>query len=172
MFIRIKRVKNSRGMVYPYAYLVGSRWYKKKTKGKSRGPRQVVAKYLGRVYEFSKTDNQCFSEFMKITNIEGYIQKNNIGRIVSDLIGWELFRHGIAKKDLNLSGFKFVKEGKDVSIKINEGMLNSYTAKRLVNFKFTGCQEEDALALARYFIEAGIEIPKDVFIGIFGKVYR
>ena len=48
-------------------------------------------------------------------------------------------------------------------MRINEGFLNSFTLGRLFNPK-----SGESYYLAKCFIEAGIEIPKEVFVGIFG----
>ena len=60
---------------------------------------------------------------------------------------------------------KIVKKGKkEVSLRINEGFLNSFTLDRLFRLRIG-----DSYHLAKCFIEAGIEVPKDVFVGMFGS---
>ena len=51
-----------------------------------------------------------------------------------------------------------------VSLRMNEGFLNSYTLNRLLNLK-----HGDSYYLAKCIVEAGIEIPKEVFVGVFGS---
>jgi hypothetical protein len=172
MFIRVKTIKNKKGESYPYAYLVGNKWYKRKSKGKGRGSRQKVIGYLGRVYYFSKANDVSFFDYRKIEDIEEYVKKDRKS-IIKDLVEWELFRHNISNEfKVDFAAKKVVKGNKEVTLKLNEGFLNSYTLGRLLGFRFRGNEREDGVRLARAFIEAGIEVPKEVFVGIFGKVYK
>lgn len=173
MFIRVKNIKNKKGRVYPYAYLVDNRWYKRGTRQKGQGSRQIVKKYLGRVYSHSKTNDIGFYEHYKIENIEGY-NGNHKEKILKDLVDWELFRHNIDVKEYNIDhrNKKVVKSDKEISLKLNEGLLCSYTLGRLHGFRFTGDERQDGLRFAKAFVEAGLEIPKEVFIGLFSKVYK
>ena len=159
-FIRIKKISGKE-----YAYLVENKWYKRSFKGKGKGPRQKVNKYLGRVYSFNKTDNTDFFTFKKINDLEQYLKNNNKNKIFSDLIEWELFRHNVNKEEftIDVSNKKISKKDKEVSLKINEGFLNSFTLERLFNLR-----QGNSYYLAKCFIEAGIEIPKEIFVGIFG----
>ena len=168
MFLRIKKINKIQ-----YAYLVDNRWYKRRTKGRGKGPRQKVKKYLGRVYSFDKVEDKHFFDFKNIGNIEEYIKNNEKNDIIKDLVELELFKHKIGKEFLiNFDDKKVLKGNKEVSLAINEGFLNSYTLARLLDFKFGYDTEKAGLELAKYFVEAGIEIPKEVFVGIFGKVYK
>ena len=169
MFLRIKKINKIQ-----YAYLVDNRWYKRRTKGRGKGPRQKVKRYLGRVYSFGKVGNESFLNFKNIGNIEEYIEKNEKNSIIKELVEWELFRHNINKDefDIDFNNKKILKNKKEVSLAINEGFLNSYTLARLLDFKFEHDAEKAGLDFAKYFVEAGIEVPKEVFVGIFGKVYK
>ena len=162
-FIRTKKIDGKE-----YAYLVSNKWYKRKHKGKNRGPRQKVSKYLGRVCSFNKVNNNDFYNFKKINNIEQYLKKNNNSknRIFKDLIEWELFRHNIDKNDftIDFGNKKIMKNNKMVSLRMNEGFLNSFTLSRLFNIT-----SNDSYYLAKCFVEAGIEVPKEIFVGVFGK---
>ena len=162
-FIRIKKIDNKE-----YAYLVENRWYKRGFRGKGKGSRQKVSKYLGRVYTFNKVNDNDFLNFNNIDNLEHYLKNdnNNKNSIIKDLVEWELFRHNINKNEftIDLPNKKIIKNNKEISLKINEGFLNSYTLNRLFNLK-----SGDSYFLARSFVEAGIEIPKEVFVGIFGR---
>jgi len=173
MFIRVKNIKNKKGKVYPYAYLVDNKWYKRGNKEKGRGSRQKVKKYLGRVYSFSKENDGGFFEHLKIENIKGYVKKDK-NKIINDMVEWEFFRHNIDKDEffVDFSNKKVLRCDKEVSLKLNEGLLNSYTLGRLLRFRFTGEEREDGFKMAKYFVEAGIEVPKEVFVGIFDKVYK
>ena len=164
-FIRVKRIAGKE-----YAYLVENRWYKRKHKGKNKGPRQRVSKYLGRVYSFNKTENIDFFSFKNINNLEQYLKnnRNNKNRVFRDLIEWELFRHNINKEEFTIgyNDKKILnnKTNKEVSLRMNEGFLNSFTLARLFNLK-----SGDSYYLAKCFVEAGIEVPKEVFVGVFGR---
>ena len=173
MFIRVKNIKNKKGKAYPYAYLVDNKWYKRGNKGKGKGSRQKVVKYLGRVYPFSKVKDVEFFSHLKVEDIEEYLKKDK-NKMINDLIGWELFRHDIDKEEffVDFSNKKVLRCDKEVSLKLNEGLLNSYTLGRLWRFRFTGEEREDGFKMAKYFVEAGLEVPKEVFVGIFGKVYK
>ena len=60
-FLRVKNVNGQK-----YAYLVENKWYKRGHKGKGRGPRQKVMRYLGRVYSFDKAQNRKFTKLLRI----------------------------------------------------------------------------------------------------------
>ncbi len=94
------------------------------------------------------------------------MKNNNKNKIIKELIEWELFRRSINKEDITIdyTNKKIIKNNREVSLKINEGFLNSFTLSRLFNLK-----GGNSYFLARSFVEAGIEIPKEVFVGIFGK---
>ncbi len=164
-FIRTKKIDGKE-----YAYLVENKWYKRKHKGKNKGPRQRVNKYLGRVYSFNKTENMDFFAFKKIDNLELYLKNNsnNKNNVFRDLIEWELFRHNINKEEfaIDFSNRKIIKinNNREVSLRMNEGFLNSFTLARLFNLKFG-----DSYYLAKCFVEAGIEVPQEVFVGVFGR---
>ena len=160
-FIRTKKVDGK-----DYAYLVENKWYKRRFKGKGRGPRQKVSKYLGRVYSFNKKGTIDFFNFKNIENLEYYLKNNGRTKIFKDLVEWELFRHSIDKEEftIDFSNKKILKNNKEVSLKMNEGFLNSFTLNRLFNLK-----AGNSYYLAKSFVEAGVEIPKEVFVGLFGK---
>ena len=118
-FIRTKIISGKE-----YAYLVENKWYKRGFKGKGKGPRQRVSKYLGRVYCFNKEKDIDFYNFKKINimknedfqdtenqrflcDLEQYLKenKNNKTGIFRDLVEWELFRHSIDKEEF-LSAIK------------------------------------------------------------------
>ncbi|MAE42434.1 hypothetical protein CMO93_01570 [Candidatus Woesearchaeota archaeon] len=160
-FIRIKKINGKE-----YAYLVENRWYKRGFKSKGKGSRQKVGKYLGRVYFFEKTNDADFLNFKKIDNFEEYIINNNQDDIINDLVRWEMFKHNIdaTEFNVNFNNKKIMKGNKEVSLRLNEGFLNSYTLRRLFNLK-----KEDSYYLAKCFVEAGVKVPKEVFVGLFSE---
>ena len=160
-FIRVKKIAGKE-----YAYLVENKWYKRRHKGKNKGPRQKVSKYLGKVYRFNKEKDIDFFSFKNINNLEQYLKNNNKNKIFRDLVEWELFRHNINNKEfiIDFTNKKIMKGKKEISLRMNEGFLNSFTLGRLFNIN-----SNDSYYLAKCFVEAGIEIPKEVFVGVFGK---
>jgi len=158
-FIRVKKIAGKE-----YAYLVENKWYKRRHKGKNKGPRQKVTKYLGRVHVFDKVNDVDFYNFKKINDLEKYL-KNSRHKIFKDLVEWELFRHAINNEEFTIdySNKKILKNNKHISLRMNEGFLNSFTLDRLFNLK-----SGDSYYLAKCFVEAGIEVPKEVFVGVFG----
>ena len=164
-FIRVKKIDGKE-----YAYLVENRWYKRRHKGKNKGPRQKVSRYLGRVYKFNKEKDIDFYSFKKINDLEQYLKNNsnNKNNVFRDLIEWELFRHNINKEDftIDFSNKKILnnKTNKEVSLRMNDGFLNGFTLNRIFNLN-----SRDSYYLAKAFVEAGIEVPKEVFVGLFGR---
>lgn len=165
MYIRTKKVKG-----YKYAYLVENKW---KAKGDKKGARQRVKKYLGRVLSYNIENNYSFFEFMNIQNINLYLENKDYEQVLNDLITWEFSKHGIMDDVLvYFDRGKVVKDAKDVCIKMNEGVLCSYTLKKLAFFDGKGSEPEVGKRLAKALIEAGIDVPKEVFIGLFEKVFE
>ena len=161
VFFRIKKVKGKE-----YAYLVENKW--------KQGSRQKVKGYLGRVHRFDKAKSDDFLEFKGIENVSEYVKTSENKKIISDILDWEFFKHGIDNKDfsVNLEDFSVTSKGKNVCIKINEGYLCSRTLKGLVEFKAKVDEDirELSFRLGRAFVEAGVEVPEEVFIGLFEKV--
>lgn len=160
-FIRIKKIGNKE-----YAYLVENRWYKKNFRGKGRGSRQKVISYLGKVYSFDKANDISFVEFKRINN-EDYLNSKSKEQIIKDLIEWELFKHNAHGIAVDFKDKKILEGKKEVTLKINEGFLNSYTLGRL--FNLSNIKSRESYYLAKCFVEAGIEIPQDIFVGMFGR---
>lgn len=161
-FIRIKKINGNE-----YAYLVENKWYKRGFKGKGKGPRQKVSMYLGRVFYFNKEQDIDFFSFKKIENLGEYLKNNAREKVIRELVEWELFRHNINKEEVTIdySNKKIINKNtnKEVSLRMNEGFLNSFTLARLFNIR-----SNDGYYLAKCFVEAGIEVPKEVFAGLFG----
>ena len=161
-FFRIKKIKGKE-----YAYLVENKWNRK-------GSRQKVKGYIGRVYGFDLKSNVDFWEFLKIADVQDYIEKNNKNKVINDLLEWELFKFGINKNEfsVDLSNLKIQKNKKDVALFINDGFMCNLTLKNLLEFKAEGDEQTDGYRLARAFVEAGIKVPQDVFVSVFGKIYK
>ena len=159
MFFRIKKIKGK-----GYAYIVENLWNRK-------GSRQKVKGYIGRVYRFELKNNVGFSEYIN-KNIQDYIENNSKNKVISDLVEWELFKFGIDKNEfaVDLTNITLQKNGKNVAFLLNEGFMCSRTLKNLFEFKTEGDEEADGYRFARCFVEAGIKVPQDVFIGLFQKL--
>ena len=182
-FIRVKEIGKKNGKKYRYAYLVSNKW-RKRLKGGRKGSRQKVSKYLGRVLKIEKEKEIDFYEFIEIdiSKVEEYL-KNNKSRIVNDLVRRELLERGFFEKegkiekeevryDTELHKFVDLNEGEDkVVIEMNEGFLCKHTIRGLINFKNDADDErEKGIELAKAFLEAGLKVPNEIFVGYFEKV--
>ena len=173
-FIRTKRIKKKSGAIYEYLYIVENK--------RSRGKRmkQKMKKYLGRVYRHSRDNVMDFYEFYEIEDVNRYIDENSKDDIIWDLIKLELFNHGfeeekdVFSKDgcfVNLKDRKVYNErGNSVAFAFNEGFLTTHAIRKILNFRAE--DEEDGYDFAKMFVEAGISIPQDVFVGVFRKVFK
>jgi len=85
------------------------------------------------------------------------------------LIEWEIHKHDIHPSFFNADNFKINYKGKDVAIKINEGYMCNHTLSKLINFKINE-DEEVGYSLAKVFVDAGINVPKELFVKIFEKI--
>ncbi|MBR9682940.1 hypothetical protein GOV03_00165 [Candidatus Woesearchaeota archaeon] len=164
-FLRTKKINNNF-----YCYLVQNKHTKK-------GPRQKVKKYLGRAWKLEQKKELDFLDFLKVNNFNDYFKKSK-KEILMGLVQWELIRHGFQEKkdslvnqdiSFNIKNNKIIKKDKEVLLALNEGFLCSFTTGRILKFKKSGDLQKDALTLAKYFVEAGIKIPQEVFIGFYEK---
>lgn len=161
VFFRIKKIKSKE-----YAYIVENEW-------KRGGSRQKVKEYVGRVFRFDLKNNVDFLQFTKIGNVQNYIDSNDKKKVICDLIEWELFKFEISKQEylIDLNNIKIQKNQKNVALMVNEGFICSLTLKKLFEFKPESGEQSDVYSLARAFVEAGIKVPQEVFIGICQKVF-
>lgn len=161
MFFRIKKIKGKE-----YMYIVENSWNRK-------GSRQKVKGYIGRVYRFGLKNNVGFSEYIN-QNIQDYIENNTKNKVMSDLVEWELFKFGIDKNEfaIDLTNTILQKNRRNVALLLNEGFMCSRTLKNLLEFKAERDEEEDGYRFARCFVEAGIKVPQEVFVGLFSKLYK
>jgi hypothetical protein len=119
-------------------------------------------------------NNIDLTQFLKTATIEDYINNNPKNKIINDLIEWEFFKHGVNQQEfsLDLNNMKIEKNKKNIAIFINEGFMCNVTLKNLLAFKPEGDEETDGYRFARVFVEAGVKVPQEVFIGLFGKLYK
>jgi hypothetical protein len=171
-FIRTKKIKGGE-----YAYIVENKWRKRK-KNKVR---QKTNKYLGRVFRFDRASVVDFFEFYKIEDVNKYLEEKDKYEILYDLIKLELYNHGFDEKDgllkndrccfdLNEKRVRSEKT-KKIAIAMNEGFLTNYAIKKILKFEAFD-EEEDGYLLAKMFVEAGINIPQEVFVGFFRKIFK
>jgi hypothetical protein len=168
MFIRIKKIKGNM-----YAYLVENSWENNKA-------RQKVKKYLGRIFTPEKTNQIAFEESFPTIPKEPK-------QIVRALMEWTLCQHGFVKDPLVKKKWIYnhgkivgdpatlqITSGKnDVTLKINEGYMNEYTLKEIIQINIKALeQREAATVLAKACVSAGIQIPQEVFIELFQKVHQ
>ena len=161
-FFRIKKIKGKE-----YSYLVENEWKKK-------GSRQKVKGYLGRVYRFNLTNDIDFLKYVNIENFQDYIENNDENKIIKDLVEWELFKFEVDKEHFEIDLHKKIiqKNDKNVAFLINDGFMCWLTLKNLLDFKPEGDEQTDGYRFARAFVETGIKVPQEVFVGLFGKLYK
>jgi hypothetical protein len=176
----VKKIGKKGGQKYEYAYLVENKWRKRLGKGR-RGSRQKVSKYLGRVLRFEKIKDAAFLGFLNIANFEEYTKKTK-REIIGDLVRYELFLRGfeikenLAEKEGVIFDFKKLKVfdssmDERIVIEMNEGFLCNYTIGKLPNFKPEDDDEHIVgIKLAKAFLEAGLNVPKEIFVDYFGKI--
>lgn len=177
MFFRIKKIKGNE-----YAYSVENKW-KRTSKAPDagyleraalKGSRQKVKGYLGRAYRFELRNNVGFFEFLKNANPEGYMRDCRQKQVIMDLAEWELFKFGIRKEgfSIDFDNMQIQKNGRNAVFLINEGFMCSLTLKSLLEFKAGDGEQPDGYRLAKAFVDAGINVPHQVFVAVFGKFYK
>ena len=184
MFIRTKKIKKKSGNIYTYAYLVENKW-KKRTKGKQKS-RQKVKGYLGRVYNLDKKHEHDFLELLAIQDVDKYTNSKSKKTVILDLVKYELLKHGFDEVgslvsngeiffDLDKVEFSILeglKRKPGIVLSLNEGFMCKETLKRLTHFYAEGTEEEVGYKFAKSFVEAGINVPKEVFVSLFGKLFK
>ena len=160
-YIRTKKINGNK-----YAYLV-------EIINTDKGPRQKVKQYLGRVHELEKKK--------EIGDIN---EGNTKEEILLNLIVPELSGRGFKEREHNLAYKNFIFNPKDFSltkktknktskeavISLEEGYLSSFTVQRIINFQKTKNLNEDAHQLAKYFLEAGLQINQELFVRFYEKI--
>jgi len=163
----VKKFKRKNREIGRYAYLVENKWYKRR-----KGARQKVKAFLGRVYQPSLANDVGFFEHFKIQDIDNYVKEKNVNDIKKDLIAWEFFKHNIKEGEFFI-GFseKIIRKYNNKAvIKMNEGYLCDYTLRKLINFRFKAEEEHAGMALAKVFVDAGLQIPQELFVRLFEKI--
>ena len=161
-FIRIKKIKRKE-----YAYIVESEW-------KRKSSRQKVKGYLGRVYRFELNNPIDFLQFVKAENAEKYVNENDANKIIKDLIEWEVFKFGVDRQkfSVDLTSKKIQIRNKNTVLLINDGFMCNLTLKKLLELESENNEENGGYRLAKSFVEAGIKVPQEIFVGLFEKLYN
>ena len=159
-FFRIKKIKGNE-----YVYAVENEWKKKSSRQKVKG-------YIGRAHRYTMQNDIGFMDHFKIQDASSYVESNDKNKIIRDLIEWEFFRFGIDRNFLvEDETVKIQKNKKDAALLINDGYMCTLTLKNLLEFKSEN-EETDGYRLARAFVEAGIRVPQEIFVGLFGKIAK
>ena len=133
MFVRTKKIKGKE-----YAYLVRNKWT-------SKGSRQKVDKYLGRIKKGQRTTENSYI----------IDEKKKFGAIIQELIKHELSNHNITDKEIKV-------------IAMNEGFLCKETIQDLLNLKHgkeRPDKEGERLAIA--LLESGLKVKETEFEKLF-----
>ncbi|HIH42212.1 TPA: hypothetical protein HA246_01070 [Candidatus Woesearchaeota archaeon] len=177
-FIRIKKIKG-----IEYAYIVENSWQENKV-------RQKVKKYLGKVYKFErkKFENEeheltSFIEFVS-DELEHYLAVVDSKKILLDIVRWELNNHGFKQDEKNIQLWKnevcrfnekliaVTNDSKaDVTFGFNDGLLNTFKLRKLLRLNYAGEEQEVGYKIAKDLVELGLKVPKELFIGLFQKMY-
>ena len=168
-FVRIKKIKNKE-----YAYLVENRWTNK-------GARQKSIGYLGKVIRLNKRKNPLsFDEYIKKENI--ILENLSTKEIALNLIKLELINHNFKGKEnhfmenkeirFNLTDFSVKQQDKPVVIHLNESFMCNHNISRLLNFSEEGDEDKVGFELAKAFVDAGITVPKELFVSMFERLYK
>ncbi len=156
-YIRVKKIGERE-----YAYLVRTRWLKARKQAK-----QSVSKYLGRVFSFEKRKELEFLDFVKSNSIEEYLKDKGRKEVIMDFARWEFEKHEIKYVKIN-DELGLMLGKRDITLKLNDGFMNGYTLNELHCFKKQK-KEDDGIEMAKRFVNAGIAIPKEVFVEVFSS---
>lgn len=180
-FIRIKKIKG-----IEYAYIVENTWQENKV-------RQKVKKYLGKVHKFERKkfndEQEELADFVAFVHdeLEHYLAVAEPKKILLDIVKWELSNHGFKAEEKNNElwidnkdkrcrfdekKIAVVNNNKSaVALGFNDGLLNTFKLRRLFKLNYTGEEHEVGYKLAKDCVELGLKVPKEVFIGLFEKMY-
>ena len=157
-YIRTKKISGNK-----YAYLV-------EIISTDKGPRQKVKQYLGRVHNFEKSK--------EVSEINPGNSKENIllNLIQPELqaMGFKERKDNFVYQKLHFNNKKFSltksKTNKEAIISLNDGYLSTFTLQRIINFQKTKNLNKDAHTLAKYFLEAGLQINQELFVKFYQKL--
>lgn len=160
-FVRIKKIKGSE-----YGYLVENTWT-------SKGSRQKVKAYLGRIIKPAKTAELPVPILTSL----------NFTDAIKAVAKWTLLSHGFQEGSqsmlmngtvlADLGECKIINKTNPAVIAMNEGFLCQHTLQDAIGFIPSGNTEETiGKELANVLLEAGLSVPHDVFVQLFETVAK
>lgn len=161
-FVRLKSKRNSLGERLEYAYLVENRWLKQRQQ-----PVQRVKKYLGRAYRPVKKE-VGFLDFLQ--DDKDVLAEGSFHEIVKRLVEWELCQHGAGWILVDWEGRRVTdKQERPAVLVMNQGFLCDHTLGQLLSVRLSE-DEPEGYSLAKALVEAGIEVPKEVFVCLYERM--
>jgi hypothetical protein len=160
-FVRVKKIKGT-----AYGYLVENTWT-------SKGSRQKVKAYLGRIITPAKTAELPAPDLSALSFSDS----------IKAVAKWTLLSHGFqegAQSMLmhgtvlaDLQDCKVINKTNPAVIAMHEGFLCQHTLQDAVGFIPSGNTEETVgKELANVLLEAGLSVPNEVFVQLFEKVHN
>lgn len=154
-YIRLKTISSQR-----YAYQV-------EIVSTPKGPRQKVKQYLGKVYSLEPIQEP--DSIILGSKKQNLLQNLVLAQLKS--LGFKERDKGWFFEDLSFDpeDFTFIKKTKTnkkqaAVLSLNQGYLSTFTLQRIINFKKSKNLNQDAQNLAKYFLEAGLPISKELFV--------
>lgn len=164
-FIRTKKINGKE-----YAYLAENRWLKTK-----KQPKQKVRAYLGRVISpdiKEEMEDISFYDYKGVHDAESYVSEKSREDIIQDLIRFEIKKHECGNIKFMHDKGSLKSKNRNVVLKINDGFLCSHTIQELLSLQSQGDEEEFGIELAKAFVNAGIAVPREIFVGFFSKIFK
>jgi len=160
-FVRIKKIKGTE-----YGYLVENTWT-------SRGSRQKVKAYLGRIIKPAKAAELPVPDLTSLSFSDA----------IKAVAKWTLLSHGFQEGSssmlmqgtvlADLAELKCINKTNPAVIAMHEGFLCQHTLQDAVGFIPSGNTEETiGKELANTLLEAGLSVPHEVFVQLFEKVHN
>ncbi len=168
MYIRTKKRRNQNGKEYAYAYLVSSKYRKKY-------PKQKIIKYCGRIWPLNQTDRTPLID--KIKQKKGY-ETLPFKEMSLLLLKQFLDTYGLKNRMQNKEGITIdldkktvTKEGANITLELNKGLVNNFTLSRFLDFKTPNKSDfEVGKELAKRMLDLGIEPEKELFLMVFHRL--
>ncbi len=149
VFVRIKKIKGRE-----YAYLVENKWT-------SKGSRQKVGAYLGKVVRLNKVNSSWRQLREDYSSSVKELVKNELENHGFKLGGAS---HSLGSVLVDLENTSFSENGKPVVLALNEGFLCAHTYKQLLGFKASEKASMTGQRLANVFLEAGLQVNEVAFV--------
>ena len=160
-FVRIKKIKGTE-----YGYLVENSWT-------DRGSRQKVKAYLGRIIKPTKGADITMPDLSGLSYVDA----------VKTVAKWTLLSHGFQEGSesmlmqgtvlADLGEHKIINKTNPAVIAMNEGFLCKHTLQQALEFiPSSSIEEQIGAELANVLLEAGLSVPREVFVQLFDKVHN